>query len=184
MTAKGIDFYALSLADIKSTGATFVCRYLSLTPGKILERAEAQELSKAGLDILLVWETTANRAYDGEAAGESDASTALAQAKAAGMPAGRPIFFSVDVDTSLNPNLIAPYFTGVGKVLPSREVGVYGGLSTVRLLFDLRLVGFGWQTTAWSNGVWDSRAQVRQVDYTSKGYDIDEAVAEDFGQWK
>jgi hypothetical protein len=57
-------------AALKRAGAKFACRYLSHdTTGKNLTRAEADELSAAGLWLVVVWETTANRALDGRAAG-------------------------------------------------------------------------------------------------------------------
>jgi hypothetical protein len=177
---KGIDYYAMAPSEAKAVGASFVCRYLSLTPGKSLTLGEARELSRLGISMVVVWETTAKRALDGEAAGAEDARVALAQATACGMPAGRPIYFSVDYDTSEDPSVVEPYFVGAAGV--TNPIGVYGGISTVKYLFDAKRVEYGWQTEAWSGGRFDWRAQIRQVAYGAN-YDTDSAWANDYGQW-
>src|SRR5262245_1036236 len=97
-TVPGVD-YAWSHptpAALKAAGARFVCRYLSPDSTKNLSKTEAAALAAVGIWCVAVWESNAGRALAGTAAGTADAKTALAQATAAGMPSGRPIFFAVD----------------------------------------------------------------------------------------
>jgi Domain of unknown function (DUF1906) len=91
MTSLAIDYsYARpSPAAVKTAGYDAVIRYLSGgTEGKDLTAAEADGLLAAGLGIGLVWETTADRALAGAAAGTADGTAAAKQAKALGYPAG------------------------------------------------------------------------------------------------
>ncbi|WP_433145023.1 glycoside hydrolase domain-containing protein [Actinomadura nitritigenes] len=175
---------------LKRAGAKFACRYLSHdTTGKNLTRAEAGELSAAGLWLVVVWETTANRALDGKAAGRADAQAAAAQAKACGMPDDRPVYFAVDWDASSSQQgAINAYLDGAASVLGRGRVGLYGGYGPVNRAFDAGKIAFGWQTYAWSGGRWDKRAQLQQYsnDHTINGVglDYDRAVKSDYGQWR
>ncbi|GAB3943046.1 hypothetical protein GCM10027614_31110 [Micromonospora vulcania] len=117
-----------------------------------------------------------------------NATKAQSQALACGMPAGKPIYFSVDFDASASQQtVINAYFDGVASVLGRARVGAYGGYYVIKRLFDAGKIRWGWQTYAWSSGQWDSRAQLRQVKngVTIGGADcdLDEAWAIDFGQW-
>jgi len=173
---------------LKAAGVTFVVRYLSGGTSKDLTANEARSLSQAGIDIAVVWETTATRAEAGYDAGVNDARRALAQGIQLGLPAGRPIYFAVDEDTTVGPN-ITGYFNGVSSVVGIERTGVYGGYDVVRGCFDASLATFGWQTYAWSRGQWDSRAQLQQYHNgapTIDGVqcDSDRAVQDDFGQWR
>lgn len=175
---------------LKAAGAHFVCRYLSHdTSGKNLDRAEAKQLSDAGLWIVVVWESTASRALAGRAAGAQDARDAAAQAKACGMPAGRPIYFAVDFDaTAAQQAEIDRYLDGVASELGHARVGLYGGYGPISRAFNAGTIAWGWQTYAWSGGRWDARAQLRQYsnDHTINrvGLDYDRSTTPDYGQWK
>ncbi len=180
----------MSVAALRAVGADFIGRYAS-TPGnpKNLTAAEAQEMSNAGIDILLVFETTAERALAGREAGRTDATSAEAQASAVGMPEGRPIFFAVDFDADpQQQGAIDDYFRGVASVLGLNGTGAYGGYWVIKRLFDAGLVRWGWQTYAWSGGNWDARAHVRQFSngHTVGGVDCDydHGLGKDFGQWR
>lgn len=179
----GLDYYSLAPAIAHAQGASFVCRYLSGTLAKNLTRHEADELARLGIDCVVMWETTERRAQDGELAGEMDAHAALLQAISAGMVGARPIYFTVDFDTSLDPSVIDWYFHGVNKVLGVARTGAYGGITTIDRLFNQSLISYAWQTSAWSRGQWNDRAQLRQVAYDA-AWDRDEALVDDFGQWR
>ncbi len=174
---------------IVAAGYTFVCRYLSWDDtGKNLTRSEADRLRAVGLDIVSNWEYRANEALDGYSKGVSNATEAHRQAIACGMPASRPIYFSVDFDASSGQQAaINSYFDGVASVIGRGRTGAYGGYGPIDRLFDAGKITWGWQTYAWSNGRWDSRAELRQVKNGIKvdGEDCDrnEAHATDFGQW-
>jgi hypothetical protein len=185
-------------AALKAAGVKFACRYLSHDPSKNLDPAEAKALAAAGLDIVVVWETTAARALSGRTFGRMDAREALAQARACGIPNGQAIYFAVDFDeTAGQAAQVAAYFKGVHDVLDhvgaadmprSYPVGAYGGFWTIKRLFDAKLIDYGWQTYAWSGGHWDTRAQLQQYSngHTLGGVscDYNRATADDFGQWR
>ncbi len=176
-----------SVSALKSAGVEFVCRYLSGGGSKDLSRAEADVLSAAGISIIVVFETTAAEAESGHGAGQADARAALAEADACGMPAGRPIYFAVDEDTVVGPH-ISGYFQGVNSVLGVARTGCYGDETVLQALFNQGLISWGWQTYAWSGGVWEPRAHLEQYsnDHTLDGVGVDynRSVKTDFGQWR
>ncbi len=194
-TRQGVDYAWArpSPQALAAAGYTFACRYLSHdTTGKNLSASEAQTLRAAGVDVVANWEESATAALNGFAQGVSDAQAADAQANADGIPAGRPIYFSIDFDAQPgDQGAIDAYFDGVASVIGRDRTGAYGGFGVIQRLFDDGKITFGWQTYAWSGGQWDGRAQLRQVqnDVTIPGAcgpgscDADEAVADDFGQW-
>lgn len=187
----GIDYASRPPHDaaLAQNNVRFVCRYLSHTHSKNLTAREAQHMSSLGISLVVVWETTANRALAGRAAGAADARQAMTQATAVGQPGTRPIYFAVDFDATNHQlqHQVAEYFQGVNSVLGADRTGVYGGYRTVRALFDAGLVTYGWQTYAWSHGHWDARAQLQQyrnsqhIDHVD--VDFNRAVSADFGQW-
>lgn len=186
--ASGID-YAWTHVPIKALqnyGADFVCRYVSNDPAKDESLAEANALAAAGIWSVLVYETTARRASGSVSDGISDATKALARCRALNVPADRPVYFAVDYDA--NPADVVNYFRGVLSVLGEKRTGVYAGYKVVKYLFDHGLIGWAWQTYAWSDGKWDSRAQLQQYKNDIKvggvDCDADRATAEDYGQWK
>jgi hypothetical protein len=192
-TRKGIDYAWArpSVSGMKAEGFTFAARYLSHdTTGKNLSAGEAHALKAAGIDVVVVWEGGATAALGGYSQGVSDAQAAEGQAKADGMPSGRPIYFAVDFDaTSGQEGAIGSYFDGVASVLGRGRTGAYAGFYVIQHLFNAGKIKYAWQTYAWSYGNWDSRAQLRQVlnDISAGGSsnccDKDQAVAADFGQW-
>ena len=188
----GVD-YAWGRPGVKAleaAGVAFACRYLSHdTTGKNLTHGEAVELSNAGIAVVVVWETTADRALSGHAAGVQDARDALAEAAACGMPGDRPIYFAVDFDaTHGQQTAINAYLDGAASVLGTGRVGIYGGYWPVKRALDGGHCQWAWQTYAWSGGQWDPRAQLQQYsnDHVigGVGLDFDRNKASDFGQWR
>jgi hypothetical protein len=173
-------------AALAAAGKAFAARYVS-TPGnpKNITRAEADDLAAHGVWSVVVWETTANRAGAGRAAGIADAHDAVAQATAAGMPGSRPLYFAVDWDA--DPATVVPYFQGVASVLGLPRVGGYGGFKVIKYLLDHGLITYGWQTAAWSQGKRDPRAAIYQpatgVHINGVACDNDTATVTDYGQW-
>ena len=184
----GIDLAwgTISNRALRAAGVHFVCRYLSHDASKNLTLEEAERYAKGGIDSIVVWETTAGRALEGELAGIEDAKAAAAMAAACGQPKGRPIYFAVDQDVADAD--VAAYFEGVRSVLGRHRVGAYAGIRVISHLFDAGLVGYGWQTYAWSDGQWDHRAQLRQYSnghtIAGVGVDYDQSTVVDFGQWR
>lgn len=183
----GIDLAwgTISTGALKDAGVTFVCRYLSHDNSKNLTRAEAAHYAKVGIESVVVWETSAERAKDGRGAGIEDAHAARELAVGCGMPLGRPIYFAVDFEGTGAE--VEDYFRGVESILGRAGTGCYGSYRVVAELFDKGLIGFGWQTYAWSNGLWDHRAQLQQYSnghiLAGVGVDYDRSTQVDFGQW-
>lgn len=187
--AAGVD-YAWSHpspAALKKAGIAFAMRYLSTDASKSLTKSEATALAAEGIWVGVVWETTANRALGGKAAGQTDAKSAQKQAAACGMPAGRPIYFAVDFDaTPAQQTQINAYLDGAAAVLGRSRVGIYGGFYPVKRALDAGKATWAWQTRAWSGGQWDARAHIRQGAYVKIGgveCDANTSEAADFGQW-
>jgi glycoside hydrolase-like protein len=187
----GID-YAWSkpaVDDLLAAKVKFVCRYLSHdTTGKNLSPQEAKKLINAGISIVVVWESSKNRALKGYGAGVSDAKDARTQALSCGLPDDRPIYFAVDFDAPEGQQvLIDSYLRGVASVIGLRRTGLYAGYYVIKRAFNHNVIKWGWQTSAWSGGNWDSRAHIRQYENDKKlggvGVDYNKAVKYDYGQW-
>jgi hypothetical protein len=192
MSTFGIDysFARPAPAAIRAAGFQFACRYLdpNTTSGKGLGRPEADQLAAAGVWIVANYETTATWMLGGYAAGEAAATQALPLARAAGMPDGRPIYFSADFDAGPSQMpLISNCLNGAAAVLGRGAVGIYGGLATVQQAMESGAAPWGWQSLAWSGGAWYPGAQLRQVSVNNlvagQAVDHDEAMTADFGQW-
>jgi hypothetical protein len=170
-------------------GYQFVCRYVSGGNSKDITSSEASADQAAGLDIVLVWETSGlagTDVADPMSQGVSDATGAQSEAASVGAPSTRPIYFAVDFDaSSTDDTAVNAYFQGVASVLGLSRTGVYGGYYVVNELFNSGLVEWGWQTYAWSSGQWDARAQLRQTqnNVDNGALDDDEGMVADFGQW-
>ena len=192
MAVFGVDYAwgRPGVAALRRAGATFACRYLSHdTTGKNLTRAEADDLSGAGIWVVVVWESTAQRPLAGRSAGVADARDAAAQAKACGMPDDRPIYFAADWDAAASQqDEINAYLDGAASVIGRDRVGLYAGYGPTKRAFDAGKITYGWQTYAWSGGRWDARAQLQQYsnDHTVNGVgvDYDRGMKSDYGQWR
>jgi hypothetical protein len=165
---------------LKKAGAQWIGRYLSADPTKNLTAPEYLRLTAAGLPVVVVWETTANRAGAGYTAGVNDAKAALALADSIGLGPDSVIHFAVDYDATWSE--VMGYFSGASHVLGSPRTGVYGGVNIITAAANAGYTHL-WQTTAWSGGRWDPRATIRQ---TGNGpipdTDLDQAMTPDYGQ--
>jgi hypothetical protein len=193
---RGID-YAFSphpsVSALKTAGVAFVCRYVSADPrndanGKNLLPAEKTALLGAGFQLVVVCEEwAASRMLGGHAAGVADATHADAVVKALGL-AGVPVYFACDFDaTEAQQVPINAYLDGCASVIGVNRVGIYGGYYPLKRALDAGKAKYAWQTYAWSGGLWDTRAQLRQVQngvtVGGASCDFDESRAADFGQW-
>ena len=186
----GIDFSFGAIptpAELLAANVTFVCRYLSEDASKDLSANEYSGYRTNGIDVVLIWETTANRMLDGAAAGSDDARLADALRTQIGIPGLPPVYFACDFDaTPADQAQIHAYLNGAASVIGLPRVGIYGGFWPVSRAFAAGDVTFGWQTFAWSGGNWEPRAQLRQVQngisVAGIDADIDHAVADNFGQ--
>lgn len=204
MSRKVLDYsYArFTGAQVHNLGADSVCRYLTVvnnsTRGKLLTRHEAEELSAAGVSIVSNFEFDERDAEGGFARGKEYAMLALEQHAAAGGPPGRPIYFSVDWDIEDHapglPNTpehamaklgqVAHYFRAINEQLGGpQRTGGYGGYWAIKRLVEAGLIGYAWQTRAWSGGQWYPGVALRQQEF-NQSYDVNYTDAEDFGQWR
>lgn len=165
----------------RKLGARFAASYLSTAASKDWTRAMIHAYHAAGLATVCVWETSATRALARYAAGRTDARAALIQEQALGVPAWKPIYFAVDFNENADQaRAVASYYRGVNAVLGVKRTGAYGGYWTIRRLFKAGLIRFGWQTSVWSGGRWDRRAQLQQYACYS-AYDWDRAMTSAYG---
>jgi len=178
-----------SPSGLKSAGYDFVIRYVGGSSSKDISASEAQALQAAGLDIILIYEDTADRMLSGYNAGVSDANTALMQATAAGAPQDFFCYFACDIDAQpSDQTVINAYLDGAASVLGVSRVGFYGGYGPVTRVLDAGKAGKAWQTFAWSSGNRDSRISLYQSqnEVTIAGgiCDINEGYGDDIGQWR
>ena len=155
MTYQGIDTAARitpSAAEkLRENGVSFAVRYL--IPARYwnaMTAEEAADIRAAGLALMLCWETTAERAKGGAAAGAEDGLKARELAEAMGVPIGTVIYFAVDFDAQPEDmEDIDAYFRaariGVGKY----NAGIYGGRRVVSALVNT--TSWLWQCVAWSD---------------------------------
>ncbi|HEU0241233.1 MAG TPA: glycoside hydrolase domain-containing protein [Micromonosporaceae bacterium] len=193
MTTEGVDFAnpRPSGAALKAAGKHFVIRYTSpnttANPRKRLTAAEVKNYRSAGLDIGLVWETSTDRATQGRAAGVADAHAAETVRRALGIPSSVAQYFVAQDQPDITGPQVVAYFQGVASAITLARTGAYAGYSVTKYLFDHRLITYGWQTYAWSNGLWDPRAQVQQyhngVQVAGVTVDLCRAMVTHWGQW-
>lgn len=141
----------LTARQMQAAGVKTVCRYLDYLPnGKVINVAEATNLLTAGLEIVLVFESTAERMRAGFAAGDADAHEADRQVKALGMP-GIPVYFACDFNaTPGDQTAINRYLDGVAGVIGIKRTGIYGGYWPCMRAWQAHKVTYVWQTYAWS----------------------------------
>ena len=144
---------AEAAAAFAADGATFVARYLVPGGWKALTRQEAELISAAGLQVVSVFETTADRALGGYEAGRTDGETALQVAAQVGQPAGSCIYFAVDFDAaSAQMPAVIEYIRGAAEATPDYATGVYGSFAVVEAVRAAGVCSHYWQTYAWSRG--------------------------------
>jgi Domain of unknown function (DUF1906) len=187
----GFDYSAGPIAPgaILAAGCQTVFRYVS-TPGnpKNITASELAALGAAGIGVGLVYETTANWMLGGHSAGVAAAKSARAQATAAGYGPQCRIWYAADFDpTTAQVSTVLSTLQGCVAAEGSMQlVDIYGGLAVVRAAAN---AGFTapWQTTAWSGGVWDSRALIRQTGQElvvgGVQVDVNTLMTAQLGQW-
>lgn len=188
--SKGIDYAwhgAINWSCLKSSGVTFIARYLSHDPSKDLTADEKNQANTNGIAVCVVWETTANRMLAGHDGGVADAKETDNRLKSLGM-GGCPAYFACDWDASeADQAAINAYLDGAASIIGRPRTGMYSGYHPMRRAFDAGKITYGWQTYAWSGGAWDNRAQLRQtqngVTVCGISADWDESVKSDYAQW-
>ena len=173
-----------------NSGVRFLCRYGSGDPSKDLSASELDKILARGMSVCVVHQYSKTQTAGGYSAGQADGRKADSFVAGLGM-AGLPVYFPCDQDyeamSSAAKSSADAYFDGVKSVLGLARTGGYGDDTFCKRMFDTGRVTYGWNTYAWSEGGWETRAQLRQVknDVTVCGgkIDWDEAWAPDHGQW-
>jgi len=192
---KGLD-YSHSRPDlrrVKALGYGFCVRYLfgdgTVASGKGVSKAEAAAIRAAGLGLLVIYESYAGRALEGQTAGVADGKRALAYARAIGFPDNKPIYFAVDIPaTAAQQPAIDAYLYGVGSVIYTARVGVYGSYGVVERCHASGFACWFWQTYAWSAGKVSAHAHLLQYSngqtVAGASVDLNESQQFDFGAWE
>ncbi|NUO60884.1 MAG: DUF1906 domain-containing protein [Hamadaea sp.] len=192
MSVEGVDYTTPerpTVASLKAAGKVFACRYGG--PGgawKHIDLAEVRELTAAGIAIVANAEGTADGLLGGRAAGVAWATSAADHFRALGMPSDRPIYFSVDFDTTSGDwAVLDAAFDGIASVIGRDRTGVYGEYSIVRHLAGNGRARWFWQTYAWSGGQWYPGNHIEQyrngVSLGGGTVDLNRAEPADYGQW-
>jgi len=181
-------------AAAAAKGVRFIARYL-----KNLSLAEARAISAAGLQIVSIWETTAQRALAGAAAGDRDGAMAHDMAAALDQPQGSAICATADFD--LRPGRrhadqmasVLAYFLAFKASAAPAKLMVYASGEVCQAALDRGLADYTWVcNNRWTGSpefIHSGRATIMQDvgDYRSLdlGIDIDSDVAltDDFGGW-
>ena len=176
---------------------------------KPVTRPYAEQLTAAGLMMVSNYQygkpggTAPSDFTRGFAGGVADARTAWKLHTAAGGGQSAPIFFTIDEDISHDTwnNVALKWFRGINSVLGVQRTGVYGGIDVCQWAAADGVIGnsrtpghrWAWQTKAWSHGKIDPAAVLYQrvVSTASSpgpkvgGFEVDvnDVLAEDFGQW-
>lgn len=189
---------AQAIADAGHIGAI---RYVSdrrpgaeWMTGKPMTADEAEELTAAGLEVVSCYQFGKGATADwrgGFAAGVKHATRGLELHTAAGGPADRPIYASIDD----NPTpvefatMIAPYLLGWQSIVGAENTGVYANSPTIDLARAAGLGAWYWQHN-WGTpkGYVNPAAHLHQVQIDKGaidgvGVDINNVLREDYGQW-
>lgn len=197
MAVEGVDYSYdhPTVAQLKAAGKQFACRYLTgttdpatPTTSKNLTPAEAKALRAGGIDIVSNVETSAGFLLDGYSATAKVAERCWRQHKWCGGPDNRPLYFSLDIDATLDQYKVALQgLKGAGSAIGWGNVGLYGGLFPIEWAHGDG-VKWLWQSLGWAYGGGTSKhALIRQYDngvtLGSGTVDLDRAFVADFGQW-
>ncbi|WP_419877655.1 glycoside hydrolase domain-containing protein [Brevibacillus centrosporus] len=169
MATKGIDCAVPLTAEkakaMAAAGYKFAARYMvpERLAWKRLTKAEAELITAAGMKVVSVFETTANRPAGGAAAGLEDGTEAYKEAQLIGQPIGSAIYFAVDFDTKATDYVaIEAYLRAAATKIPGYEVGVYAEYDVIEEMAKRGAVKHFWQTYAWSGGKKSPRANIYQ----------------------
>ena len=177
-------------AGLVAAGKRFVVRYGG--PGgswKHLTATEARALTGAGLALVANAEGAADGLLGGWDTGASWARSAEAAFRALGMPAGRPIYLSVDFDCGPDKQwaACAQALRGAASVVGGARVGVYGSYDVMQWAKRDRVARWFWQTLAWSGGRWAGHNHLEQyrtgVSLAGGTVDLCRSKTVDYGQW-
>lgn len=138
-------------AALRAAGFGGAIRYIGLgSAGKRITAAEYQDLTAAGISVLLVAEYDTNDAWRGYDTGKANAEIALAEARALGIPDSVGIAGAADAHASGQAQLDAAvaYARGFGDVLGRSRAGFYGFPEVVNAVRGAGVVSWYWRCGA------------------------------------
>ncbi len=162
--------------------------------GKPMLQDEASALTDAGLEVVSNYQYGKGDTSDwrgGYAAGVRHATRGLELHTAAGGPADRPIYASIDDNPTAVQfaTMIAPYILGWASVIGPENVGIYANSSTIELASTAGLAQWFWQHN-WGTptGYRHPAAHLHQVRIDKDvvdgiNVDINVILRADYGQW-
>lgn len=165
----GLDFSSVKPepALLRASGFRFVLGYLKplgpTGPSSLeLRSVDVARYRAAGLAVATVWETTADRALGGAAAGTADGLTARSRAVALGYPTTCVCFAAVDFDVQPGQlSMVTAYLAGFAAAWGG-PAGAYGSFRLVEHLAAVAPALYLWQTAAWSGGQLSAHAHLYQ----------------------
>lgn len=157
---------AETAAAFAEDGYEFVCRYLAPAGyWKRLTAEEAAAISATGLQIVSVFETSADRALGGYDAGKEDGAIATQMAQEVGQLAGSTIYFAIDFQPAEEQlQTVLDYIRGASEATPDYKTGVYGSYAVIEEAVNADVCSHFWQTLAWSRGQQSAYANIYQND--------------------
>ncbi|HEY4454177.1 MAG TPA: glycoside hydrolase domain-containing protein [Pseudonocardiaceae bacterium] len=176
--------------EVASAGYVFVSYYLT-GPGS-LTAAKVAACAAKGVAVIANFEQLANPTGRGSAGGTADARTALAAANACGIPADRPIYFSLDFDVQSSDYVaVDAYLDGIAAVLPRNRIGIYSSTWCIDHAAGTGKASWFWQSmsggfSGGQNATLNARTHIWQRGGTNVGgadCDWDYAITADYGQW-
>ncbi|HEY6926586.1 MAG TPA: DUF1906 domain-containing protein [Steroidobacteraceae bacterium] len=190
MSIEGVDYAwdGPSPDALVAAGKKFAVRYGGPgSAGKQLTAKELSALKAAGIAVVANAEGVSN-GFRGFSSGKAWAQSAWSHFSALGMPADRPIYFSVDWDAGPSDwSDIDLALHGAASVIGSAQVGVYGGYDTIAHCWNAGTARWFWQTYAWSGTKLHRASHLYQyrngVQIGGSDLDLDRALQADFGQW-
>jgi hypothetical protein len=188
---EGVDYSDArpSPTGLANVGKIFAGRYVGAGSGpKMLLRAEAEELSAAGLYIVSLVEGAEADALQGRNKGIEHAQLFEQWHREQGFSWPAVGYFAVDFDVQASqwPAVLA-YFQGVQSVIGVRWTGMYGGLHAIEWAQRDGVARWFMQTSAWSGGVWAPNVHIEQyhndVFIVGGAVDLDRAPTNEYGGW-
>lgn len=193
MTVLGLDedWSKVDPAQAYKDGYRFAIGYLSQdTTGKNISMANIAALHAAHMDIGLVFEFSPQSALGGMVQGAIDARIAVANAQIRKVPNGVCLYAAVDFQvTTAQMNTVRQYLVAFAVVCQAAgyRYGAYGSYLMCHYLATT-WDGFLWQTYAWSGGLWEPKAVLRQtlngIHEAGAIVDRDESEFPEWGQWR
>lgn len=159
-------------------------KYLDGRTNKGIGPAELTALTTAGIDVFFIYEEDGKELLGGFDAGVRVAKAAEAFLNKLGLR-WFPIYFNVDYDAPSTdmPRILAA-LDGIASVIGFDRTGLYAGYGPLKAAFDAGKIRWGFQTYAWSGGLWDPRAQLQQWSNGQWGGSVDftRAMTAEYGQ--